>query len=388
MATESLRSDASLRELPLESTAGIDVAARTTADLGWELLVAGAERNRVIAPSSLGVTLAMLAEGATGETLTGLDALFGLGADERSAAVGALRQSLDGYDSLPASVDVDDPPDEPVVHQASQVVIIDDKPVGERFLERLAAYYDAGAERVAYDDAKAALDEWARTHTAGLIEESGIRMEPRIKVVLQDAILFAAAWREVFTDDTGTMPFDGPDGLTSVPALRGEFNVAFIEGDAWEAVRLPYDDALAMDVILPARSVDPASLSAQQLDDIRRALDEAAPVSVSVTMPPCDLTAKWDLLGPLAEQGLTFDQLDGIFSGGFAAQFCQQVKLMVSAKGTVGAGVTEVAVAESASVTEMELVVDRPYIMRVLDTRTGWPFFLAIVNDAAAAVTT
>ena len=82
------------------------------------------------------------------------------------------------------------------------------------------------------------------------------------------------------------------------------------------------------------------------------------------------------------------DQLDGIFPGGFAAQFCQQVKLMVSAKGTVGAGVTEVAVAESASVTEMELVVDRPYIMRVLDTRTGWPFFLAIVNDAAAAVTT
>ncbi len=29
------------------------------------------------------------------------------------------------------------------------------------------------------------------------------------------------------------------------------------------------------------------------------------------------------------------------------------------------------------------MVVDRPFIMRVLDTRTGWPLFLAIVNDPA-----
>ncbi len=37
-----------------------------------------------------------------------------------SAALGALRQSLKLYDSLPKSVDVNNPPKDPVVHQASQ----------------------------------------------------------------------------------------------------------------------------------------------------------------------------------------------------------------------------------------------------------------------------
>ena len=29
----------------------------------------------------------------------------------------------------------------------------------------------------------------------------------------------------------------------------------------------------------------------------------------------------------------------------------------------------------------IRLEVDRPYLMRILDTRTGWPLFLAVIND-------
>jgi len=31
----------------------------------------------------------------------------------------------------------------------------------------------------------------------------------------------------------------------------------------------------------------------------------------------------------------------------------------------------------------VELIVDRPFVMRVLDSRTGWPLFVEIVNDPA-----
>ena len=65
-------------------------------------------------------------------------------------------------------------------------------------------------------------------------------------------------------------------------------------------------------------------------------------------------------------------------------QVAQQVRLTVTAKGTVGAALTEGVAAESSGpVMDLKLAVDRPFIMRVLDTRTGFPLFFAIVNDPA-----
>lgn len=380
-----LRGSASLLELPFEETPGVADAARGSADLGWSLIAAGVEPNRAIAPSSLAITLGMLAEGATDETLASLDAVFGLSGDERSAALGALRQSLKPYELLPESVDVNDPPEAPLVHQASQAVVVEGKQVEQEFLDRIGSYFDTGAQQVPLDEVKAVLDAWVKENTAGLIEKSAIDVKPELVLVLQDAILFAAAWATRFTHDDVPFEFEGPDGPQQITALSGEFTVPYAAGDGWQAVRLPYDEALAMDVILP--DGDPAALSAQQLDDVRVGLDGAASTQVAVTMPPSDLTAKLDLLPMLQAQGITFgNSVDGIFPGAIVDQFAQQVRLMVSAKGTVGAAVTEVAVVESApQPPAVELVADRPFVMRVLDTRTGWPLFLAIVSDAADA---
>ncbi|GAB3817508.1 hypothetical protein GCM10028820_18580 [Tessaracoccus terricola] len=384
VASEEVRSEQVLLDLPHDSTPGVADAARLSADLAWAVLSADPTANRVVAPSTMAITLAMLAEGAAGGTADELDDVFGLAGDERSAAFGALRQSLGPYEALPSEVDVDDPPETPVVHQASQVVVIDEAEVKETFLDRLASYYDAALQRTSRDEAKAVLDEWARTNTAGLVEESAIEVTPRLRLVLQDAILFAAAWRTPFSSDGGTMEFDGPGGPVTVPSLHGDFWVPYAEGDGWQAARLPYDEALAMDVVLPAPGRDPASLTAQQLQEAGEALDGAEDASVSLTMPPTDLEHMIDLLAAFEAMGITFEDVSGIFDGAEVTAFVQQVRLMVSAKGTVGAAVTEVAVEESAVAVDVSMVVDRPFVMRVLDTRTGWPLFLAVVGDAAA----
>lgn len=384
-----LRGSTSASELPFKTTPGVDRAARGTADLGWSLLRSGAEPNRVIAPSSLAITLGMLAEGATDQTLAGIDGAFGLSGEERSAALGALRQSLKDYDSLPKSVDVKAPPKGPVVHQASQAVVVEGKQVEQQFLDRIGKFFDAGVQQVPLDGMKQVLDSWAAKHTAGLIKESAIEVIPQLVLVLQDAILFAAAWATEFERDDVPLDFHAPGGTQQIKALSSEFSLPWAEGDGWTAARLPYDDALAMDVILPAQGSAPGDLSAEQLEAARVTLDSAAPREIELTMPPCDLKGRSALLEMLAAQGINFDDsVDGIFPGAIVDQFVQQVRLMVSAKGTVGAALTEVAVRETAMApTEIPtLVVDRPFIMRVLDTRTGWPLFLAVVSDAAGAV--
>ncbi len=366
-------------DLPFESTPGVSEAAAASEALAWRLIGNLDGPNRVTSPSSLAMNLAMLGEGAVGPSAESIDEALGLAGDERSKAFGALRQSLLGYESLPAEVDANNPPETPIVHQAGRVVAID-WPVEQPFLDRARTFYDASATQVPRESAQADLDEWVRRNTAGLIEKSGIEVTPETKAVLQDAVLFAASWRQEFTGRS-TGPFLTPEGEEKVAYVSGSQNAQWADGERWRAVRLAYDDALAADVILPDVGVAPEQLTAEELAEAGRALGAAEPKDDEVTMPSFDLAAKTNLLRSLPEVDLS--HLDGIFPEGEVEQWVQQVRLQVNAKGTVGAAVTEAAVRTSAG-GPPPFVVDRPYVFRVVDTRTGWPLFLAVIADPTA----
>ncbi|MDO5677874.1 MAG: serpin family protein [Propionibacteriaceae bacterium] len=361
--------------LPYETTPNVDEAARISQELAWRVIQNSSDPNRLTSPSSLSMSLAQAAEGARTVTLESIDGVLGLTGDARAKAFGALRQSLLQYEDLPASVDVNDPPETPVVHQASRVLAIDST-VEQPFLDRLAQFYDASASEAPRDQAKADLDAWANKHTAGLIPNSGIEVRPNTVAVLQDAVLFAAAWRTPFEHER-LVPFNGGDvdGVSGIVAAR------YAEGDGWAAVRLPYDDNLAADVILPASGA-PEALTVQQLEAAAVALNEAPEEQVRVTMPSFSLKSKTDLMKELPE--IDWSDLGGIVPGSYGDQWVQQVVLQVSAKGTVGAAITELAAAESAPMMDHVFDVDRPYAFRVLDVRTGWPLFLATIGDPTA----
>ena len=383
---EDLHGAAAVLTLPLDGTPHVADAATASARIAWQVLVADEEvrtKNQSIGPTSLAVTLAMLGEGATGDSLTSFDKAFGLSGDDRSAAIGALRQALADYEDLPETVDANDPPESPVVHQANRVVILDDAEIKQDFLDRLASYYDTGAKRLPRGEAAEDLNAWVTKHTAGLIKGSAIEIDPTIRLITQDAVLFAAKWRREFFYDKVSLPFTNGDGTTGViDALGDSFPMPYAKAEQWEAVRLAYDDVLAMDVILPSPGTHPSELDFETIDASSTALGQVDDLFVSLTIPPSDIKTKWDLLRPLADQKINLTQMDGIFDGATTSQMAQQVRLIVTAKGTVGAAVTEVTVATSSGpVVDVELVIDRPFIMRVLDTRTEWPLFLAIVND-------
>lgn len=77
---EDLRGTAAVLTLPLDGTPHTGHAATASARISWEVMVGDDEvrlKNKSIAPSSLAVTLAMLAEGATGASLASLDRALG-----------------------------------------------------------------------------------------------------------------------------------------------------------------------------------------------------------------------------------------------------------------------------------------------------------------------
>ncbi|GAB3158141.1 serpin family protein [Myceligenerans halotolerans] len=353
--------------------------------------------NAVASPASLAVALAMLTEGADASTLAALDEALGAGGDDRTDAFNALSRAVGEYDGDPAVVQDDELPDPPVLHLANQAVIDDELTPLDSYLDALAEGFGAGVQHtdLGGDEGKAILDAWTNEHTGGLIDESAITPEPSLRLVLQNAVLLAARWQQPFTETRDAEPFTLDDGTgIQAEAVWGTLGVPYTSQDGWQAARLPYTEGFHADVLLPpdttAVSGDgaPAAPDADTWAALDAALTSAEPRPVELTMPSLDVeTGPVDLCAALYDAGLgelyQLPDLSGISDQDLAlTQAFQQVVLQVDAEGTVAAAVTELGMAEtSMPLGQVEMTVDRPYLLRIAHTDTSWPLFLAAIGD-------
>ena len=375
---------------------------RATWGAGFAALAANDEpAGAVVSPAGLVVALAMLAEGARGESAAAFDEALGAAGDARTDAVSALLASLARLDGDPAVVKADDLPATPMVHVANQVVVDDDQRLAEPYLGRLMSGYGAGVlvTDLGSDAGKKDLDAWVKRHTGGLVDESAMQPDPALVVVLQNAITLAAAWEQPFDSAaTSDQEFTLPSGdEVFVPRMHATGRWAYAERDGWRAVRLTYGADLHADVLLPPPGSpgagDPALADPGAVAALVAELDAAPPAEVLVGLPKLDLTSTTDLLDALGRMGLghltspATAGLHGLLVNPpgppYVGQAVQQAVLKVDEEGTRAAAVTEIGVAAgSAPVTPpAELLVDRPYLFVVGDSGSGLPLFLAAVRD-------
>jgi serine protease inhibitor len=386
-----------LRSIPVEAASALPSVVAATRKLGTVMLAeAPAGANVVTSPSSVMVALGMLAEGAGGTTLTELESVLGASGTGRKDAFAALRGTLLRMDGDPAVVKKDKLPDKPVVHLADQVVVDDAYQVSADYLKALAEDFGAGTQKVdlASSDGKRVLDAWVNHHTGGLIEKSAVEPDPDIRVVLQDAILLAARWREPFKPEvTEPRPFTLADGKqVQTETMASSRNLAYAEVDGWQAVRLPYvGETLSADFVLPPSGTDPASVTPEVLGKLSAALAVAAPVKVGLTLPTLDLKPDaFDLQPVIVKAGAPTlwcgapTDLTGIGPEDLCiSRVVQQAVLKVDEEGTIAAAVTEAVGTAGAAPSEPVHVMhfDRPYLMQITAEETSWPLFLSAVRD-------
>src|SRR5699024_9239112 len=115
----------------------------------------------------------------------------------RTDAVNALQAALEEYAGDPAVVQDKELPEQPVVHVANQVVLDSGFTARPQFLDALGAGYGAGVlvTDLGNKQGKNALDAWVKKNTGGLIEESAIEPRDDLRLVLQNATVYAAAWQ-------------------------------------------------------------------------------------------------------------------------------------------------------------------------------------------------
>ncbi len=218
------------------------------------------------------------------------------------------------------------------------------------------------------------------------------------RLVLASAVYLKAAWTNPFPESaTEDAPFypDGPDrpGLT-VPMMHGTAPRAYLRGDGYQAVLLPYRGAsLAMAVVLPdgpLAALRP-KIGAAGLHGLL-----AGPVThqVALSMPRFRLETEFDLIPALRRLGVSEAFGDGAdFSGITEAEALQigavahKAYIDVDEQGTEAAAATAVIMKVSAALRlppPVTMVVDRPFLFAIVDTATGLPLFLGQVTRPRA----
>ena len=368
-----------------------DLVAAANA-MGLEMINLEPGVTTVTSPASLQVALSMAAEGAQGQTLSELEALIGATGTERSDAMNALTTALEDLDGDPAVVQDDELPETAMVHRADRLVLDETLAVRQDFVDALTLHYGATSQTtdLGSEAGKVVLDSWVNEHTGGLIPRSAIEPDPRLLMVLQDAIVLAARWQDPFYATlTAPEPFTLPTGevvdLEMMNTGR-ERDMTYAEAQGWQAVRLPYTGGrLHADVILPPPGTAPTQASSDLLDQLQTGLDADQARLVIFRMPVVDAESTLDLTPFLSEHA------PSALSGGFGGiadenltigQAAQQAVLAIDEEGTIAAAVTEIGLADSGSAEPpLRLTIDRPYLVHIADSTTGWPLFLAHIAD-------
>jgi serine protease inhibitor len=213
------------------------------------------------------------------------------------------------------------------------------------------------------------------------------------RLVLASAVYLKAAWTNPFPESaTRDAPFypDGPDrpGLT-VPTMHGTAPRAYLRGDGYQAVLLPYRGAsLAMAVVLPD---GPLAALRPKISSSGLAGLLAGPAThqVTLSMPRFRLEAEFDLIPALQQLGVS--QAFGNhadFSGITQAEplnisaVAHKAYIDVDEHGTEAAAATAVIIRASAALripSPITMIVDRPFLFAIVDTATGLALFLGQV---------
>ena len=348
-------------------------------------------------PLSLAFVLAILADGATDAAAQGYDALLGLSGEDRDRAWSAIQNSLNRYDSDLKGFDPDKAPDKPLVHLANHVLISDDKTfkVKQTYLDAVLRWFSTEIEQVGVSSMKENLDAWASRNTAGLIPESGIDVTQDTRLVVQNALLFAAQWESPFeAGSTSQRNFTLAGGKTvKADLMHDTRSIPHATGEGWAAVRLHYasggdgrDSDLALDVVLPDAGTLPGAMDAGTWAEASKALDKAETREVGLALPKLDLASEpKELLDFLKEQGLKPDGLDKIAPELGLTQVVQQVRLILDEEGTVAAALSEAAgeamAAPGPRTEPITFTVDHPYVLRLRDLTSGTSLLEAAIMD-------
>ena len=353
--------------------------------------------NVALSPTSIATALSMARAGAAGSTAAEMDKVLHVG-DPAGAnqAMNSLAQQLASRNgTFPRGSD------EPLaieLNAANTCFAQRGLPFEQPFLDELSRSYGAGVQLVDFqapEAARRAVNSWVGAQTDNRIPAllAPGSPAPETRLVLVNAVYLKADWMVPFQKaQTVAATFNTPDGAVDLPFMHGNHARHYLAGDGWQAVELPYAGGkLAMTLLVPnqgqydlvAGKLTPALLNS---------VDQAPTIGVDLHLPKFDIEHHLSLKAPLSSLGMPAAFSDHADFSAMTSQeslriadVVHQANVTVDEKGTVAAAASAVIMEPtSAPVSNVTLVVDRPFLFFIRDLPTGAILFAGQVTNPAA----
>jgi serpin B len=401
---ETVRSSLARDTAPVLSPTELTTLATDEADFAVDLYRAVgssaefAGKDVFLSPHSISTALAMTYAGANGETKAEMKKALHFGLpDDR------LHRGFDYLDLALASrgkgaLDKDGKPFRLSIVNAvwGQKSYAFEAP----FLDTVAVNYGAGLNVLDFEkapeEARGTINRWVEQKTESRIKDllPERTINTLTRMVLVNAVYFNAAWATKFEPEASSpAPFTTLQGAEKpVTMMRAVMSAAHTQDAAFDAIELPYDGGEAsMLVIAPTKGTFAAfesSLTGAKVLDVLAGLREKP---VQLSLPKSKLNVATDLMAPLKSLGMKAAFYDGADFTGIAhddlaiSGVFHQTFLQVDEGGTEAAAATAVVVSKASSagnpIEYVNMTVDRPYVVAIVDRQTKTLLFLGRILE-------
>src|SRR5665213_3273982 len=367
--------------LGLSAGAQTNPVASSYNAFGFKLLAqlrrSNPNQNIFISPPGVGFALSMVANGAKGETLRQISAVLQLDntADLNAANHALLEEKLG-----------------PKIKLEIANGLWTSTSLKPTFVAATLQAYQAELATVTFQDPQTvnAINDWVSKQTHGKITEMvQAPLESMLRLIVMNAIYFKGDWAVPFSPkQTHDKPFTLDNGQTiSQPRMSWTGDFEYYENEVFQEVRLPYADGEAsLGIILPRKNLK---------DLLRTSIPNGwgGPMHLrkgTVELPRFKLKNSYNLNDALKTLGMPLAftrQADfrGISTKGLYIGWVKQKTFVeVNEQGTEAAAVTGIGMEAMAVHREpppFRMVVDRPFMVALLEKKTGLILFLGAIVD-------
>jgi len=344
------------------------------------------EQNGLVSPLSALLCLALVTNGASGDTLAQLEDVLGMSIEELNKAAYAYTRSLESGDGYKVKL--------------ANSVWFEDTPtlkVSEQYLQTSADWYDAEQFAAPFDASTVKdINSWVKKNTDGMIDSIVEEIQQKTVMYLINALVFDAKWQDEYEkkqikDDT----FQNGNGTqTPVKMLCSEESTVLRTEDSVGFAKKYKGGKYSFVALLPEENKDiyefAASLDGESWISMWESKSHR---SANVKIPEFSYETGFSLKEILKDLGATdmFDENKADFSKLATSEhgniYCSNVQqkcfIDVSRNGTKAAAVTWATLdaTNSAPSEPLNIFLDRPFVYAIVDNATGLPLFLGIVNN-------
>jgi len=344
-------------------------------------------KNTMISPMSVSLALAMVYNGAEGNTKKQMEEMLhkaGLTPDD-------INQS---YKDLVAGLASHDPKVELSISNA--IFYRNTFPVKGAFKTTNRDYYDAEVSGLDFSKTSETLNTvngWVDTKTKGKIDKIIEEVKPEDIMYLLNAIYFNGEWKYRFeTNDTQEMAFTKEDNtMVQVPTMYIEKPFNYYGHQNFELLEMPYGSGkYSMLVFLPASGKNTNDVISQMTsENMDNWISKLTEQKKKVYLPKFEFKFDNSLVDELTALGMTdaFNDAKANLSGiSDAAQLVisavmHKSYIKVDERGTEAAAVTGITVGVTSIPIDNPFRVDRPFVFAIREKDTKAILFIGKVMN-------